>query len=335
MDPCYTSDLTDELRQRNFVDGTKVPTWIRLHGIPGCGKSSLLQDNRMLLEEHFQLFDISSDLFPDDYLNQFYVNPKQNALQLQVIGLRHFRDGLERLDKLLAQGAKADRGKPILVVEHTSLEMIHYFCLSFRKQKFLSNFNFDEINKQLKLILMKREQLQAGFRLLEFDYDVCYKVGVRNVSLREERKGEHGALLIDKEIFAETMRHVSDSHFENWSKRLDLLSLPYDSGFLPSQIFIGALKTRIISNTAKFFVSSLTSKAHGNETSTCFGEETFVEPMMNIGIVREKGSKRALHLSVGVPNGEPLNIVRGAENILLLPPESSADNNSGKRRKTE
>lgn len=115
LDPC-----------KDFVDLTPdvlfPPTWITLHGLPGCGKSTSVKHliERLKQSHYFgvKIYIVGERLVEQSRVQSMLRNPEKEALPLQM-------EYLKQYSRELDQVPQPDFN--VLVIEHVPIELIHHF----------------------------------------------------------------------------------------------------------------------------------------------------------------------------------------------------------------
>ena len=244
LPPPPVSTLTQPTIDHHFPK-MKRNIWLRFIGLPGCGKTKTIEDLLPNVTEQYAATNLFCALFAVKYINAFYDNPKQNAYTLQMKGLERYEETLSSISdnqNVLPRHKKFSyfkKEKPLIVIEHTALELISFFTDAFYSLGFLSKANLEEIEAKQKDLFARRESLMSGFKVLRFEFLCESSVAVKNVIARDVATSHVNH---DQAVFSSIMSKVGKLHVRAWSSNNSGKLLSYTEGLLPTENILRTIK---------------------------------------------------------------------------------------------
>ena len=165
-------------------------TTIKFIGIPGCGKSTLIDK---LKETNADITVTKEELYTTHDLSELNLNPWQNATPFQ-----------EKMIETMAQKEQQTRDDELtLNVEHTPIEMIEFFSAAYKLSGFISDYGFECIRNKFRRI---KKPHNCGYV-----YILCPPyASMRNMKIRN-RDGE-GAI---QPFVLDTINHLIVAHYDS------------------------------------------------------------------------------------------------------------------------
>ena len=154
-------------------------TLIKILGVPGCRKSTMLREVDRILRCHNRSIIIVKDkLYTTDDLAELKLNPWQNA----VIFQQNMIDDFQSEDKYQQQMKKCENQ---IVVEHTPIEMIEFFTAAYKLSGFITDYGFKYIRNKWYNSSINDDADKCGYI-----YVICSpKDSIENMKERK-REGE-------------------------------------------------------------------------------------------------------------------------------------------------
>ncbi len=217
------------------------PTWIRFSGLPGCGKTTLINSViDTLTLDGWEIFRLSENLFSRENLKAFHKNPGLNAYQLQA-------EAIEELLKrtvVLRSKLLARTNHKILVIDQTPFEYLTLFTSAFEHLGFLSSHGANTLYGQIAKLKYTIVNMRSEMRQIRvFYHNLIVPTMIRNVMTREPNPLTYDQTLMHK-IFAEVeYLRINVEMVENRTFKIPdvVLYIKYEENCIPTDNLLNAI----------------------------------------------------------------------------------------------
>ena len=134
-----------------------APTWIRMLGIPGCGKSRLIDElSPILKNDGWTVREVFSTLLTYKTAKSMQKNPN-NIFMAQEEIIRNYDNTLTLLERNPPEGLEHQ----VLVIEHTSIELIYAFTNAYFHTKVITYEQYELLVDRLRRLKSRRHKLTS------------------------------------------------------------------------------------------------------------------------------------------------------------------------------
>ncbi len=243
--PQACNDDDDRHARPHYSSGAFTPTWLSFSGLPGCGKTTLVDKLIPILDSDgwAQVILLPESVCKTDSLCAFYQRPREIACRLQSEAIDKYCITLSQAEHEIER--KNER-KPFIVVEHTSVDTIFFFTAAYRKLGFITENDYDFLMEKLDVAKMHRERVRSNLRKI----DVCYEklnldVMLQNIFRRENRR--RTKIPYVEEMLRSALREVNFArhvslHSCRKRETRDLLTVYYTPNHYPTALVVESLR---------------------------------------------------------------------------------------------
>ncbi len=252
----------------SYALGCFTPTWLSFNGLPGCGKTTLIE--RLIPALDFdgwgQIILLPENVCDSATLCNFYRDPRRYAFKLQSDAIERYCSTIRECGKEIRR--KNEKSAPYIVIEHTSIDSIFFFTCSYKKQGFIESEGFKCLMVKLENAKMRRDEMCSKLRHIE----VCYEglesnVMIRNITQREKEREKKNRIPYTDDILRCTLKEVNFArsialYCRPWNEMNNVVRVPYVQNHQPLLAVKESLRTCGASDKKKKRKTDTARKEH-------------------------------------------------------------------------
>ena len=230
---------------KSWWSSTNVaPLWLVLYGLPGSGKTTLIQRVQQHLPDH-EIFVLGKDLISSKRVNELMQDMNKESYLFQVELLEEYATQL--------MNVPSPQDKRLIVIEEIPLYMIHHYSFTHVNwTRTLSHHGYERLQRLENRIHEKRRSTIAQFSVVRMTIDCTVERALQNLRKREPNIFSPRNVQQGKRngTFNHLLQHVH-SLLEN--QRWETVTLKYNTDVDISDVVVDYLLKQEVRNVQSLF----------------------------------------------------------------------------------